>query len=131
MRTTFGRLAVAVASLGFAAVAAAQEARPPEAPQQEMTTEERFIAMHGAIVAYERCRGIRFDEDQAMALNQRVRELIGQSFGAGTTLQLIYEAREMMTRRVTSEGCGGERVTEALTLFQTNLADAVSLVDPE
>ena len=130
MRTSFGWLAAAAVAFGLSG-AAAQEGQPPEAPPPEMTTEERFIAMHGAIVAYERCRGVRFDEEQAMALNQRVRELIGESFGAGTTLQLIYEARETMARRVTTEGCGGDRVTEALNLFQTNLADAVSLIEAQ
>ncbi|MCB9947360.1 MAG: hypothetical protein H6842_05955 [Rhodospirillaceae bacterium] len=118
-------LAAAAMSLVMAAGAQAQDTEAP--PAEEMTPQERFVELHGAVVAYERCTGIHFDEQQAMALNQRIRELIGESFGAGATLQLIYDAREAMTRRVTSEGCGGDRVTDALTLFETNLADAVSM----
>lgn len=125
MRIRAGWLTAAALSLAITAVAKAQDTEAP--PPAEMTPQERFVELHGAVVAYERCSGIHFDEQQAMALNQRIRELVGESYGAGTTLQLIYDAREAMTRRVTTEGCGGDRVVAALTLFETNLADAVAI----
>ncbi len=108
----------------------AEDAAEPAAPAMvdpmaDLTAEERFMLLHGTVVAYERCTGESFDETQAVAINGRIREVVGESFGAGRTLEMIFEAKQAMNRTLSTRGCSSDPVAAALSLFQAEIAPAL------
>ena len=121
--------AVAACLLWPAAAIAQSPADPaapaPMDPLADLSAEDRFMVLHGAVVAYERCMGERFDEAEAMAVNGRIREIIGESFGAGRTLEMIYQAQQAMSRTLTSQGCSSDPVAGAVGLFEAEIAPAL------
>ena len=127
------RWSVVVACVLWPVAAVAQtpptEAEPAPAPSvdllADLTAEQRFMVLHGAVVAYERCMGEQFNEAQAMAINARIREIVGESFGAGRTLQMIYDGQQAMNQTLSSQGCSSDPVAAAVALFQTEMAPAM------
>lgn len=105
-----------VALMGFATAAIAQDA---------MTIEAQYFDLRQAVVAYERCNDIRFDQAQAEALDERIDEMIGENFGPGEKLTIIQEAKMDMSRQVTTKGCNDAHVASALATFETELAPAL------
>ncbi|MEO3433172.1 hypothetical protein [Inquilinus sp. CAU 1745] len=105
-----------VALMGFATAAVAQDA---------MTTEEQFFNLRQAVVAYERCNDVMFDQTQAEALDEQIEEITGENFGAGEKLTMIQDAKMDMSRQVTTKGCNDAEVASALATFETELAPAL------
>lgn len=104
------------ASAGVASYAQAQDAE---------SSEDVYRRLHEAIVAFERCEGATFDQDQSLALNNRIMDIVGTNLGAGIKLSLIVEAKERMGARVTGRGCGDEMVAAHVELFRSELATAL------
>ena len=94
--------------------------------QDAMTPEESFQQLHEAVVAYERCHDLQFDQDQSAALNDRIMEIVDANLGAATKLSLIVDANNEMGSRVGAMGCGDETVAAHLELFDAQLGDALS-----
>ena len=93
--------------------------------QEAMTPEEAFQQLHEAVVAYERCHNIEFDQNQSAALNDRIMEIVDVNLGAAIKLSLIVDAKEEMGSRVGAMGCGDDTVAAHLELFDTQLGDAL------
>ena len=120
---------IAVAACLIAPALASAQTPPAGGPDTltDLTAEERFMVLHGSVVAYERCMGESFDEAQAMTINGRIREVVGDTFGAGRTLDMIYRAKRAMNRTLSSQGCASDPIAEALLLFQTEIAPAMGI----
>ena len=96
--------------------------------QEVMTPEEAFQQLHEAVVAYERCHDIEFDQQQSVALNDRIMEIVDANLGAATKLSLIVEAKDEMGSRVGAMGCGDDTVAAHLELFDSQLGDVLGAV---
>ena len=112
----FGSLAVAA---GFAALAVA----PAQA--QDMSQGEQYFAYRSAIVAHERCNGINFDQQESVALEGRITQLIGGFLSPGLRLSIIVDATGDMADLVHANGCRFAPVREALAVFDDELAPAL------
>ena len=84
-------LAAVVAVAGISGTASAQSAA------------ERYENYSGAVVVYERCNGMRFNQSDMLALNNRIVELVGEQISAGTRLTGIQRAKRYWAARYAKE----------------------------
>ena len=110
-----------------AAIAAIAGLALPGQAQDAASAEQVYLQLHEAVVAYERCADVTFDQDQSVALNSRIMDIVGTNLGAGVKLSLIVEAKERMGARVTGRGCNDEIVAAHVNLFREELGPAVGL----
>ena len=61
----------------FAAIAAIAGLAVPGQAQDAASAEQVYLQLHEAVVAYERCADVTFDQDQSVALNNRIMEIVG------------------------------------------------------
>lgn len=115
------KLTTLAAAAGLAATVAT-----PATAQEEMSQAEMMFAYQSAIVAYERCNGIRFDQTQSTELQGRITQLIGGFLSPGLRLEIVWEATDEMQALVNANGCGFPRVETALALFENDLAPALA-----
>lgn len=100
------------------------------ASAQDNEAERQYLAFQEAIAAVKTCYDLTFDQDQATRLNARVMELIGESIGPGTKLQLIRDARRTVDRL---DGVGGSPdcsvppLSNMVGVYRQHLNDVVAL----
>ncbi len=121
---------------GVSAGANAQTVRPAN------PAEQTFFDLQSAIVAFERCyrplnpatntarnagRTFRFNTEQYSQLTERVLQQVPEIIGAGRSLELLQAAKISTHTRVAVRGCNNSAVQEALELYNTQLASAVTM----
>lgn len=114
-----------VATLAAAAGLVALAAAPALAQDMDMSQEDQYYAYRTAVVAYERCNGISFDQDESTALEGRITQLIGGFLHPGLRLSIVVDAKDDMASLVHGNGCGFGPVEDALALFDDDLAPAL------
>ena len=112
-----------IATLAAAGGLVALAATPALA--QDMSQEEQYYAYRTAVVAYERCNGVTFDQDESTALEGRITQLIGGFLSPGLRLTIVVDAKDDMAGLVHGNGCGFDPVEDALALFESDLAPAL------
>ena len=116
----------AIRTVLFAAAAAMLASGGP-AHAQSTPAEQTYFDLQSAIIAYERCNRMRFDQAQYLALDDQAVALAGEVLGAGTKLTLIERAKAQTAQRVVTGGCGNARVQAALNLFSEQLASSIGM----
>jgi hypothetical protein len=113
------------ATLAAAAGLTALVAAPAMAQEMEMSQAEMMYDYQQSVVAYERCNGIRFDQEQSTALQSRITQLIGGFLSPGLRLEIVWDATEEMQALANANGCGFAPVADALQRFESDLAPAL------
>ncbi len=120
------RIAMSIAAAALAGLLAA----PAAAQDEAMTPEEQYYAYRAAVVAYERCNDVTFDQAKANVIEGRISELMGTPLSPSARLTIIEEARQDMSRLVAAQGCSADNAPEvaaAVNTFETEIAPAVGL----
>lgn len=112
-----------VATLAAAAGLIALTTAPALA--EDMSQGDQYYAYRTAVVAYERCNGITFDQDESTVLEGRITQLIGGFLHPGLRLSIVVDAKDDMASLVNGNGCGFGEVEDALALFESDLAPAL------
>ena len=113
------KVATLAAAAGLVALAAAP------ALAEDMSQADKYYAYRTAVVAYERCNGVTFDQDESTALEGRITQLIGGFLHPGLRLSIVVDAKDDMASLVHGNGCGFDPVEDALALFDNDLAPAL------
>ena len=111
------------ATLAIAAGFAALAAVPAQA--QDMSQGEQYYAYRSAVVAYERCNDMTFNQDDSVAIEGRITQLIGGFLSPGLRLNIVVDATDDMSSLVYGNGCSFAPVEDALMLFDSELAPAL------
>jgi triphosphoribosyl-dephospho-CoA synthetase len=116
--------------IAAAALAALLAAAPAAAQEEPMTPQEAYYGYRAAVVAYERCNDIRFDQAQANAIEERIAELMDTPLSPSDRLTIIEEARQDMSRLVAAQGCAAgnaPEVASAVETFEAAIGPAIGL----
>ncbi|NBC34872.1 MAG: hypothetical protein GVY13_19550 [Alphaproteobacteria bacterium] len=98
------------------------------ASAQEMTPAEEYYDYRAAVVAYERCNGVRLDVDQAAAVENRITELMSGFVSPAQRLAIIEDAKTDFSRLAGANSCSrNDRLAAAVELFETELASALGM----
>jgi|GEM_PF-2393960 len=117
-------------TIAAAALAGLLAAAPAAAQDEPMTPEETYYAYRAAVVAYERCNDVRFDQAEANAIEERISELMDTPLSPSDRLTIIEEARQDMSRLVAGQGCSAGNAPEvaaAVETFEAEIAPAIGL----
>lgn len=98
------------------------------ASAEEMTPAEEYYDYRAAVVAYERCNGIRFNIDQASAIENRISELLTGFVTPAQRLAIIEDAKTDYSRLAGANSCSrNDRLAAAVERFETELASAIGM----
>lgn len=101
----------------------AGSAPPAETASMAETDADRtFLRYHRAIAAAKRCEDMSFADPQSERMSQVIDRATDDGVGGpGRSLMLIREAERDIREQVRRNGCGDDRVTDALALFDREL----------
>ena len=98
------------------------------ATAQEMTPAEEYYHYRGAVVAYERCNGITLDQDQALAVESRITQMLSGFVSPGMRLSIIEEAKSEYSSLAATNRCSrNDRLEAALEKFEDDLSPALAM----
>ena len=118
MKSLFALAAAAGVAVSMVSVATAQD----------MTPAEEYYNYRAAVVAYERCNGIRLSQEDALAVEGRITQLLDGFVSPGQRLSIIEEAKTDFSRLAGANSCARNDMLEsALETFETDLASAMSM----
>ena len=118
MKSFFALAAAATMAVSFASSASAET----------MTPAEEYYKYRAAVVAYERCNGVRLDQEEAFAVERRITELLSGFVSPGQRLSIIEEARVDFSRLAGANSCSRNDMLEgALETFEGDLASALGM----
>lgn len=98
------------------------------ATAQDMTPAEEYYKFRAAVVAYERCNGVQLDQEEALAVESRITELLSGFVSPGQRLSIIEEAKLDVSRLAGADSCSRNDMLEgALETFEMDLASAMGM----
>jgi len=119
MKSFVALIAAAGVAVSVASAASAQDM---------MTPAEEYFGYRAAVVAYERCNGIRFNLEQSTALENRITDLMTGFVSPSQRLAIIEDARDEYSSLAYANGCGrNDRLQAALETFETELSPALGM----
>ena len=87
--------------------------------------EQSYLDYHFAIAAEEICTDTEFSQDQMTRLEMRVDALVGEDLSAGTSLNLIQDAKEKLNDLHSGGGCTDPKIAAGRAVFDSELKSAL------
>ena len=115
-------IATLIAAVGMAA------SMVSVASAQDMTAADEYYNYRAAVVAYERCNDLRLSEEDALAVESRITQLLPGFVSPGLRLSLIEEAKEEFSALANANICARtDALQDALDTFESDLASALTM----